>query len=292
MTKTTFVIGAGASVDFGMPTGDELIGVISELCLDCANQDFRTNDADQVEQIEAFESAVQNTFANSRDNIKSSVVAADYLTKIGRSLWLSQSIDTYLNEQDEVLLSDIGKLAIIASILLHEKIRHSKPSNTEDSEDQNPLFEPEPRKFREMNFSSLRKTWLVSFFRALRGQIHFEQLEERLKNTSLVIFNYDRCVEHFLFHAFKTFDNLTDARTTALLGNLKIVHPYGKIARLPWQTGSNAQSVEFGDVQNTHIALNNVGTIRTFMESHRAKTVESIQNSIKQSNCLVFFGFG
>jgi hypothetical protein len=49
----------------------------------------------------------------------------------------------------------------------------------------------------------VRGTWFVKFMYALGRSLPKEDVREIFNNVSFVIFNYDRCIEHFLWHALQ-----------------------------------------------------------------------------------------
>ena len=63
------------------------------------------------------------------------------------------------------------------------------------------------------------------------------------KHLTIVNFNYDRCVEHFLFHAMQAWSLKDEREIAELMKGLNIYHPYGSVGDLPWQSGDG---IEFG----------------------------------------------
>jgi hypothetical protein len=58
------------------------------------------------------------------------------------------------------------------------------------------------------------------------------------------VFNYDRCIEQYLFHALQDYYGVSPHEASAMMASLKIFRPYGKIGDLPWQSQEGA--VPFG----------------------------------------------
>jgi hypothetical protein len=46
-------------------------------------------------------------------------------------------------------------------------------------------------------------------------------------SVSFIVFNYDRCLEQFLFHALQKLYGLESQEAFAMLTDLRIIHPYG-----------------------------------------------------------------
>ena len=73
----------------------------------------------------------------------------------------------------------------------------------------------------------------------------YKTLLEKLKITfndfeknkiSFITFNYDRSLEHFLITAFQNLFNKTENEVAEKLKKIPIVHLYGKLGMLPWET--------------------------------------------------------
>ncbi|WP_172292949.1 SIR2 family protein [Pseudoruegeria sp. HB172150] len=289
--KVTFVVGAGASVDFGMPTGDQLISVISRFCTPV--DDYYSHDRDPFrfernDAVDALVNAVHEYVLKQPGLAHEPDAAASLLSRFARSLWLSKSIDNFLNDQNDENIVAIGKMAIMAAILHHENTMFS---NDDDEDRSNLLFDPGPPKFQELDFAELRSTWLVPFFRVLRGGATLPEMSDRLKMTNLIIFNYDRCIEHFLFHAFRQYDHLSDADAADLVGQINISHPYGVISELPFKDEIQ-DAIGFGDTDKLKEAVSGFERIRTFTESVSKKLSDEIQEMIIESRKVVFLGFG
>ena len=59
-------------------------------------------------------------------------------------------------------------------------------------------------------------------------------------NLTIITFNYDRSLEHYLYNTFLNFTkSLTEKEKIEELKKLKIYHVYGKLADLPWESNNN-----------------------------------------------------
>jgi hypothetical protein len=86
--------------------------------------------------------------------------------------------------------------------------------------------------------------WLTYLY----GQMIGSSLEEFAKNkVAFVTFNYDRCIEHFLFISLKNSFGKSDEETAAVASKIKVVHLHGRLGHLPWQEGRTP--IAFGDNQ-------------------------------------------
>jgi len=116
-----------------------------------------------------------------------------------------------------------------------------------------------------------------------------DQFKERLKLLSLVIFNYDRCVEKFLFHAICAFYRVEDEEAKAMLSTIRIHHPYGSAGSLFTDTaapfGGGTKISE--DIFKLH------EQIKTFSENtfSQESDISEMIASLKQAKIICFLGF-
>jgi len=95
-----------------------------------------------------------------------------------------------------------------------------------------------------MQFSNLEKTWYTPFFQLLTENRGPGNIKERFESITLIIFNYDRCVEHFIYNALQNFYGLSGPEAVELVKEINIFHPYGVVGALPWMGQDGA--MEFG----------------------------------------------
>jgi hypothetical protein len=116
-----------------------------------------------------------------------------------------------------------------------------------------------------------------------------ENLSSRLKSVSLIIFNYDRCVEHFLYNALQNYYGIKPEEAANLISEMGIYHPYGVVGKLPWQDGEIAFGAEIQPQKLLQVAQQ----IKTFAEGTDPESSEiiSIRDSFVRANCIVFLGF-
>ena len=172
-----------------------------------------------------------------------------------------------------------GKLAIVRSILQAEK--SSKLS----------LNRPNKYKDDKLNFVPLEDTWFNVFWQCISESCQAEELEERLSSIVLIVFNYDRCIEHFLYHSIRNYYGLSDDNAASLVTSMRIFHPYGMVGSLPW-TGGQAQ-MEFGAEPNSQDLIRLAEQIKTFTEgtNPKASDILEIRRQVATADILVFLGF-
>ncbi len=190
-----------------------------------------------------------------------------------QAISIDHFIDTH-NEDRKIELC--GKLAIVRSIL--------------EAESHSLLYIDNTNIYNTMNFNALESTWYSSFLKLLTENCRASELAERLKTISLIIFNYDRCVEHFLFNSFKNYYGIDDEESAELVDSIDIFHPYGVVGNLPWQGG---QFVEFGAKPQPHVLLQLASDIKTFTEGTDpdSSKIVAIRNSIGEADNIVFLGY-
>ena len=204
---------------------------------------------------------------------------------IRASLPLSPSIDNFINShRGNVFVEQVSKLAIAKSILQAE--RNSSlwfPHVVRDPDGTTRLA--------NLNFFDVEQTWLSAFFKLVTQDCPLDRLKEKLSKISFVIFNYDRCVEHFLFEAIKSFYVVDAEKARDVLSSLNINHPYGLIGKLPWEADNG---IAFGEDQSSTILLRAASNIKTFSESFDPGEEEgrAIKQAISNTRRLVFLGFG
>jgi len=105
-----------------------------------------------------------------------------------------------------------------------------------------------------------------------------ENLGDIFKHLTIVNFNYDRCVEHFLFHAIQAWSLKGEAQVIELMNSLNIYHPYGTVGALPWQS---REGIQFGEEADEFSLGKCSSGIRTFNEEveDKAKLIERAQAS-------------
>ena len=108
---------------------------------------------------------------------------------------------------------------------------------------------------------------------------------------AFITFNYDRSLEKFFYDALRhLYSEVTEDRIVQTLMQLKILHVYGQIAPLKWQSANDYVEYKSGtDESLLQGAANNIRTIHE--EKENPEWMES-QNLIKQSEQIFFLGFG
>lgn len=266
------MIGAGASKEANLPTGYELKAKVATL-LDIFF-DFNQQKKGDHQIVSALRALVKTQEGNSGD-INPYISEAWHIRD---ALPQAISIDNFIDSQrGNEKIAICGKLAIVKSILEAEK--HSS------------LYYDKYGRTPGINFINLESTWYLPFFQLLTESCEASDLEDRLRSVVLIIFNYDRCVEHFLYHALQNYYRISANSAAELLKAMCIYHPYGSVGALPW--GINSGSMDFGADANSNQLLELTNRIKTFSEGTdpEASYVNEIKMHMGTAEKLVFIGF-
>ncbi len=91
-------------------------------------------------------------------------------------------------------------------------------------------------------------------------------IENRFRSVAFIIFNYDRCIEHYLYCSLQNYYRINASRTAELI-NQSIYHPYGTAGSLPWlDPDSPDRAIAYGVNPNPTQLFNLVSQIKTFTE--------------------------
>lgn len=269
--KTLVVLGAGASAEVDLPTGAGLVAEIAPL-LDIRFDSNRQKNGDVtiMEAIRLWTRGIKK-----ETNVNPTLHAA---WRIRDAMPQAMSIDNYIdahsgNDRIEIC----GKLAIVRSILNAE--RGSR------------LYVNRRRDQRTIDFRKSQETWFNRLFQIITESCDVEGLSDRLSTLVFVVFNYDRCLEHFLYHSLQNYYGIDASAAAQFVSQIEIYHPYGQVGTLPWQ--SSIDSIEFGDEPSPNQLLSISSQIRTFTEGTdpESSDIDSIRKSINDSSILIFLGF-
>lgn len=263
---TTFVLGAGASVDFGFPTGATLQSQVAQ----CLAVDDRRQFRDSV----ITEAILYYNQSEQRPNDFGQYINA--ANRIVEGMPVAGSIDNFLHtHSSNQYIVALGKLAIAHLILKSE--RDLKAATKSAAGQMSTLLATE----------RYSKSWYSQFIRMLTTGTQSDKPADLLKNVRFVVFNYDRCLEQVLLLALMNYFGLDTGAAHKLLAEIEIVHPYGSLGSL---TAGAPDHVQFGA---DCIDLFSISQgIRTFTESVHGDTAEQAKQSIATADRLVFLGFG
>lgn len=269
-SKTVLVLGAGSSQEVNLPLGDELKqDILTKLSIEF--RDGWTQSSGDRQIVEALQKHSRDS--DRTENINSYIDAS---RRLCRALPTASSIDNLLATHPADLQASLcGKLAVVSTIV--EKERSSW------------LF-VDPRGPHDIDYARIGHTWFPAFFRLLHDGINISSLARLFENVSFINFNYDRCIEHYLYDALKRHYWLDDEKAAELMQSCKIYRPYGKVGKLPWQrTDPSPITVAFGSARCDLIST--ASQIKTFGESLAANDeIDAAKEAIAGAERIVFLG--
>lgn len=279
--KTVYVLGAGASKEYGLPIGDELKENISQLLRIPVNNFGEISGGNQL-----IKSCFMSKWFGDLDyHMRTTRVAelANISNRISTNLPLAISIDNYVdNHRENQNIEKISKLAISYCILQAE--RKSKMVNYKEKH--RPL----------VDLNALSNTWIVKLFRTITENRSFQELESVFRNITFVVFNYDRCLEYFLFNALLSYysdSGATKETVRELINSITIFHPYGKIGVLPELLENPSDGMQFGGEVDEKKLVEIASQINTFTQgtAESNNSVAGIRKALSETQRQVYLGF-
>ncbi|MDH7795811.1 MULTISPECIES: SIR2 family protein [unclassified Beijerinckia] len=257
--KTVLILGAGASKEGNLPTGTEL--------------------SEQIKVLTSRQGGELPSLLSFFDDHRIREVQDSLLEgcrRISLGLDWSVSIDNFLfthARNTDILRA--GKLAIAHSIMAAESSSYL-------------MYRTEPPRFD--NTKEVLASWYHSLAVGLMSGISASDGEAStlFDNLTIIDFNYDRCVEHFLFHTLQWHFDWSEEIAASVMKKLRICHPYGSLGPLPWRDADQGQP--FGAAN----ALDASQRIRTFMErmEELPSELRSARQSLSEARNIIFLGFG
>ena len=274
--KTLIVVGAGASNEVNLPTGYELKNKIASML----GFEFDTFENQTKGDKVIFGAIKELAFRTGGLDVNMRLREyVDASWRIRDAMPQAISIDNFIDaHQGNIRLEQSGKLAIVQSIL--EAERNSQ------------LYIDHAREWSNRKiFHAVEKSWFNFFMQLLSENCTIEEIRNRLQSVDFVIFNYDRCIEHYLYHSLQNYYGISPQEAGALIGRMNFYHPYGTVGNLPWHKSEHA--IEFGASPNASQLITLAEQIRTFTEGTDplASDVVAIRNAMRESNVVLFLGF-
>ena len=172
----------------------------------------------------------------------------------------------------------LGKAAIVRSILQAE--RKSKLFSN--------MAESTP-----FDMANVADSWFVLFMRALSSGLRIDNVRALAHNVSFVVFNYDRCLEQFLFKAIQQLYAISAQEADRILDTFSIHHPYGVVAPLRTTVDLNGRIPFGGLAESGDKYLLLAQSIKTFTEQlSDPESERRIKQAMEEAECIVFLGFG
>lgn len=212
-TDTTLIIGAGANREIEMPDGPELLSKIAAgFEFERLQSDVKSRDL--VNFAHLFE-RVADELGMTYDELVAGATA------IREATLVSTNIDAILEQYGhDPAVQAAGKLAIVYYTLQAEA---------------KSTLAPEPRTPGELPLRG-SENWLFQLGQLIVKGVPRAKADECFEKLSIVCFNYDRAIEHYLPYVVqRAFGMSIEEAWELVAGRLRIVHPYGVAGRLPYQ---------------------------------------------------------
>lgn len=261
--NTVFVVGAGASNEFGLPVGSGLVKKIKENCV---------FDIDQWGQIKNGPAPIFSHYdrlfgRNDPEKVREFNLRLTASRQIRDGIDSADSIDEYIYRYShDPIVAEVGKLQIAYAISLAEETS----SLSGDTGFPNDIERAD-------------NTWIWTFVKALINGLKASDTDKIGANITIICFNYDRCIEHYLEYALtRSFHGMSLIEAREIVGRIKIIHPYGSLGQL--------SEFPFGHAYEFARMAEN---IITWSETIRDEnTVPDMRLAIKTAETIVFLGFG
>lgn len=280
--NTVVIVGAGASQEFGLPTGERL----AKLIISSLHAKKITNSRD-TELYETLRVAAE------RENCDF-VQLLNTAEQISSSLMHSKSIDNYIHSRkNEKLIALCGKIAITHQILSAELTSHI--CNHDGNKDELDFRKVDAKLRRSgLDDGKTQDLWCRKFMQLLTENCSINGLEDRLQSITFIIFNYDRCFEHYIYHALQSSYGIDSEESGRIVDHMNIYHPYGTVGALPWQKKKKGAVVaKYGAEPDANRLCELAGGIKTFTEGTAIESdIEKIRFAVESAKMMIFLGFG
>jgi hypothetical protein len=267
--KTLLVIGAGASVEVGLPVGADLLKQIVDLVH--ISFDFHRQEKGDAGIVEALKILLNEgrEVKKLNDHLKAG-------WQLSKSAKQAISIDNVIDALEDPKVELIGKLGIVRAILKAE----AKSAN----------FRMPDRHPQVLEMSNFDDTWYSSLTKLITENVKASQIDNIFNNLEIINFNYDRCLEHYLRFSLADYYDVKYEAVEGAMEKLVVHRPYGSAGKLPWQKQAGPD-VQFGEMHPGK-AAEAAKQIRTFTERvEEEDKLDAIKGAIAGADRIVFLGF-
>lgn len=261
-SKTLFIVGAGASAEAKLPIGGKFAKNIAQLLTVDRDSPENPDGERLLAQLYDRYPLPNNGYHRAARAISEGVV-------------LSSSIDDFLDRHSsDEAIQRVGKAAVVKSIITAE--RESLLVRTLRS---------------KTTLNDLEHTWYLKFFRMLGARVNASNARQIFDNVAFIVFNYDRCLEHFLINALQLVYGIGQNEAVATVSDCHIIHPYGVIADLPY---NNSSGIPFGGADNFEFdCVSPSNGVKIFTEQIAAgELLQKLHAELNVAAQIVFLGFG
>ena len=268
-TKTTLVVGAGASAELQFPDSAALLARIAG-GLDLARLGTEVVSDDIAAMAAHLEAIAEAARVNKSHLFK----AGQQIRSAAR---LGGSIDAVLEQfGDNPMVLAVGKLAITHFTLAAEA--------------ESPLA-AEPRDPGDLPVRG-SENWLFQLAQAIVSGVPRAKVDRCLDNLSIISFDYDRSIETYLPWVLSMAFGMSIVEARALVAEkLRLIHVYGTPGRLDWQSGKEPVA-DWGarTIDNLPAVVEQIHSLSERLEERGFK--RKLFGELVFGKRLLFLGFG
>jgi len=141
--------------------------------------------------------------------------------------------------------------------------------------------------FGQPSHSAGRDGWIEQVFSMAITGLKLRQMTQAFENVAFINFNYDRCIEHYLFWSFQRI-GLPANDAAEMVQNLNMVRPYGSLGSI---LSGSKNYLQFGAGRIPE-PFSVIERIRTFTESEAMHDPAALSKLLSSSEMIIFLGFG
>lgn len=264
--KVVFVVGAGASKEYGLPLGSELKDRIAEAVRFRFEYGHRMvkGSAELLDHIRRHTQGHPDLHNRVNQYTRAGNLLADAISSF-------VSVDEalhYVSESSEAI--EVGKIAII-----HEIVEAERNSSLAYDSSSGKL-------------AQLPQGWLAELFSMALAGTRRDGLSGAFNNVSFVNFNYDRVIEQYLFWALQLSGSASAEDAKEIVDNLNMIRPYGSVG----QFAINRHD-QFGFGTSTSFdPFLRLSALGTYTDQKPLHDLAAMQNAIGNAELIIFLGFG
>lgn len=266
-SPTVFVIGAGASAEYGIAVGDTLKAKIASLLgFYFDGYALQSGDGQLCETLKRHNHAITGQYGLSAPHFQAARHISDAMP---HALSIDNFIDAHRGNEPIELCA---KLGIVKSII-----------NEEGSSKLAALRLPHD----PFDFTSVSNGWIARLFQMLHEGVSVSEIDQLFQNVTLIVFNYDRCIETYLPRAVASYYGISDHEARRLVSKLNIVHPYGIVGNIDADGNIDPP---FGSSEIN--LLDALEGVNTFSEGLSDPSIaKSLASAMNEAETIVFLGF-
>jgi hypothetical protein len=260
---TVLVLGAGANYEVGLPLGTELMRAVEATLTFGDHRSLATESADQ------FFYLLRDKFGKESNDY---LQAAKRLVQV-MNLFPSMDEALHYVRGDERCVA-VGKAAIVSSIIGAEAKSKLKFDG----------------KLGRPDLTRVDDTWVAEFLSMAVSGLTQEEMPTVFKKVTIINFNYDRSLEHYLFWALQDKALIPQKQVKNIIDRMHSIRPYGTVG-IHW--GGDGGGLSFGRPDSLDVSIFEAsGEIRTFTEQHAAGVREKIDRALNDAELILILGFG